>query len=68
LYCSQREVQYRSLRQVRNVSVMLESHASSADEKPTVWSQISYEHVDDVVDALKRLRDFHRRSHRQAPS
>jgi hypothetical protein len=26
---------------VRNVSVMLKSHASSADEKPSIWSQIS---------------------------
>jgi hypothetical protein len=26
---------------VRNVSVMLESHASSADEKRSIWSQIS---------------------------
>src|SRR6202044_1259741 len=28
-------------RQNRYVSVMLESHASSADEKPSIWSQIS---------------------------
>jgi hypothetical protein len=52
-----------TLRQVHKVSVILESHASSADEKAVHMVMDFVDHIDDVVDALERLRDFHRRRH-----
>jgi hypothetical protein len=42
---------------------MLESHASSADEKPSHMVTDFVEHIDDVVDALEQVGDFRRRRH-----